>query len=149
MSWKSEIPSERNSFSLSWPLLYERWQRLTFYDVNVTREYCSVYLIDDNKHTVSLVMQARVGVGMKLFTYLFLFSQFSNIQNVQFIQHETFWFGRIFFIHCTTNGWYLVSKKINAFFRNYQLIYTACDLLKTKKINSWGGWLEGEIGGHS
>ena len=56
MSWKSEIPSERNSFSLSWLLLYERWQRLTFCDVNVTRKYCTVYLIDPCKHTVSLVM---------------------------------------------------------------------------------------------
>ena len=89
MSWKSEIPSERNSFSLSWPVLYERWQRLTFCDVNVTREYCSVYLIDPSKHTVSLVMQARVGLGMKLFTYLFLFSQFSNIQNVFGTIHPT------------------------------------------------------------
>ena len=74
---------------MSWPLLYERWQRLAFCDVNVTHEYCSVYLMDPNKHTVSLVMQARVGVGMNLFTYLFLFSQFSNIQNVFGTIHPT------------------------------------------------------------
>ena len=45
--------------------------------------------MDPNKHTVSLVMQARVGVGMNLFTYLFLFSQFSNIQNVFGTIHPT------------------------------------------------------------
>ena len=58
-------------------------------DDNVTREYCSVYLIDPSKHTVSLVMQARVGLGMKLFTYLFLFSQFFNIQKVFGAIHPT------------------------------------------------------------
>lgn len=58
-------------------------------DDNVTREYCSVYLIDPSKHTVSLVMQARVGLGMKLFTYLFLFSQFFDIQKVFGAIHPT------------------------------------------------------------
>ena len=34
-------------------------------------------------------MQARVGLGMKLFTYLFLFSQFFHIQKVFGAIHPT------------------------------------------------------------
>ena len=86
----------------------------SFCDVNVTREYCSVYLIDPSKHTVSLVKQARVCLGMKLFTYLFLFSQFFNIQKVFGAIHPTwnmlFWKDIFYSLH---DNWLMLGFQEN------------------------------------
>ena len=147
MSRKSEIPSERNSFSLSWLLLYERWQRVTFCDVNVTRKYCSVYLIDPCKHTVSLAMQARVGLGMKLFTYLFLFSQFSNIQKVFGTIHLTWnisvWKDIFYSLH---DNWLILGFQENQCLFSELPTHIHCMWFAENKENKFVGRVAGRRG---
>ena len=147
MSRKSEIPSERNSFSLSWPLLYESWQRLTFCDVNVTREYCSVYLIDPGKHTVSVVMQARVGLAMKLFTYLFLFSQFFNIQKVFGAIHPTWnmlvWKDIFYSLH---DNWLMLGFQENQRLFSELPVHIHCMWFAENKENKFVGRVAGRRG---
>ena len=68
-------------------------------------------------------MQAWVGLGMKLFTYLFLFSQFFNIQKVFGAIHPTwnmlFWKDIFYSLH---DNWLMLGfQEINAFCLELQI----------------------------